>query len=82
MNIDINGAGYQGAVLVFQMLDEIANEYGYENGAQDLIGEESCVNVEFLQIVQERLIAQAKLRRQVALDTLRIAEEEVSRAYQ
>jgi hypothetical protein len=80
--IDVKGAGYQGAMLIFQMVDEIAKDFGYSEGAQDLIGEEACVNVEILQIVQERLIAQAELRRLAALDALRLAEEEVARAYQ
>lgn len=69
-------------LLIFQMLDELAVERGYENGAQDLIGEEPCVNVELLQIVQERLIAQAEFRRQAALAALQYAEKEVQRAYQ
>jgi hypothetical protein len=69
-------------MLIFQMLDELAFELGYEDGAQDLVGEEPCVNVELLQIVQDRLIAQAEFRRKAALAALQEAEEEVARAYQ
>lgn len=89
MVVDVQGAGYQGAMLVFQMLDDLAYEVGYEDGAQDLIGEEPCVNVELMQIVQERLILQAELRRQAAVAALEaaqreieIAEAEIARAYQ
>ena len=63
------------------MLDELAVELGYKNGAQDLVGEEPHVNVELLQIVQERLIAQAEFRRQAALIAIAEAEEEVRRSY-
>lgn len=63
------------------MLDELAAELGYENGAQDLVNEEPCVNIELLQIVQERLIAQAEFRRQAALILIQEAEAEVQRAY-
>lgn len=70
-----------GAMLIFNMLDELATELGYKNGAQDLEFEEPCVNIELLQIVQERLIAQAEFRRQAALILMREAEEEVARAY-
>lgn len=80
--IDINAQGYQGAMLIYQMLDELAAEHGYENGAQDLIGEEPAVNVELLQIVQERIIAHAELRRLAMIHALQEAEEEVQRAYQ
>ena len=52
------------------MLDELACELGYCNGIQDLIGEEPAVNVELLQIVNERLEQQMKLR-----------ELEINRAY-
>ena len=69
------------AMLIFNMLDELAHELGYDNGAQDLVGEEPAVNVELLQIVQQRLIAQAEFRRQAALIVIREAEEEVQRAY-
>lgn len=76
-------------MLVFQMLDDLAVEVGYENGAQDLVGEEPCVNVELMQIVQERLILQAELRRQAAQAALEaaqreveLAEAEIQRAYQ
>jgi hypothetical protein len=69
-------------MLIFNMLDELASELGYENGAQDLIGEEPAVNVELLQIVQERLIFQAEMRRKAALAALAEAEAEVARAYQ
>jgi len=47
-----------GAMLIFNMLDELAFELGYAHGAQDLIGEEPAVNVELLQIVYERLEGQ------------------------
>lgn len=57
-------------LLIFQVLDELAVELGYENGAQDLIGEEPAVNVELLQIVQERL-ERARL----------LYEEELFRSY-
>jgi hypothetical protein len=70
------------AMLVFNMLDELAFELGYINGAQDLAGEEPAVNVELLQIVYDRIIAQAEFRRQAALIVIREAEEEVQRAYQ
>lgn len=69
------------AMLIFNMLDELATELGYENGAQDLEFEEPAVNIELLQIVQERLIIQAEFRRQAALLILQEAEEEVQRAY-
>lgn len=68
-------------MLIFNMLDELAFELGYEHGAQDLIGEEPHVNVELLQIVQERLILQAEFRRKAALLVIQEAEEEVQRAY-
>lgn len=68
-------------MLIFNMLDELAVELGYKNGAQDLIGEEPHVNVELLQIVQERLIAQAEFRRVAALIAIAEAEEEVRRSY-
>ena len=71
----------QGAMLIFNMLDELAKELGYENGAQDLVGEEPPVNVELLQIVFERLQAQVELRRLAAIQALQEAEEEVNRAY-
>lgn len=71
----------QGALLIFNMLDELAKELGYKDGAQDLIGEEPHVNVELLQIVFERLEAQLKLRRLAAAQALADAEEEVNRAY-
>jgi len=70
------------AMLIFNMLDELATELGYENGAQDLAGEEPAVNVELLQIVEERLVAQAEFRRQALLLLMKEAEEEVQRAYQ
>jgi hypothetical protein len=57
-------------LLIFQMLDELAVELGYKNGAQDLIGEEPAVNVELLQIVHERL-----------LRVILLHEEEISRSY-
>lgn len=70
-----------GAMLIFNMLDELATELGYENGAQDLEAEEPCVNIELLQIVYERLILQAEFRRKAALLILQEAEEEVNRSY-
>lgn len=69
-------------MLIFNMLDELATELGYPNGAQDLVGEEPHVNVELLQIVQERLVAQMEFRRQAALIVMQEAEEEIQRAYQ
>jgi hypothetical protein len=69
------------AMLIFNMLDELATELGYKNGAQDLEFEEPCVNVELLQIVQERLILQAEFRRKAALLVIQEAEEELQRAY-
>jgi len=71
-----------GAMLIFNMLDELATELGYKNGAQDLEFEEPCVNVELMQIVYERLTAQAEFRRQALLLLMKEAEEEVQRAYQ
>ena len=68
-------------MLIYNMLDELAFELGYENGAQDLVGEEPHVNVELLQIVQERLTAQMEFRRQAALIVMQEAEEEIQRAY-
>ena len=70
------------AMLIFNMLDELAKEFGYKHGAQDLAGEEPAVNVELLQIVNERLVAQAEFRRQALLILMKEAEEEVQRAYQ
>ena len=70
-----------GAMLVYNMLDELATELGYENGARDLEGEEPCVNVELLQLVYEALILQAEFRRKAALMVIQEAEEEVNRAY-
>lgn len=78
--IDITAKGYQGALLIYQMLDSIAREKGY-NSASDLEFEEPAVNIEFLQIVQERLIAQAELRRLELVEALRRAEEDVARSY-
>jgi len=69
------------AMLIFNMLDELATELGYENGAQDLEFEEPAVNVELMQIVEERLIAQANFRRQALLLLMKEAEDEVQRAY-
>lgn len=70
------------SMLIFNMIDELAKELGYKNGAQDLEFEEPAVNIELLQIVQERLIAQAEFRRQALLILMKEAEEEVQRAYQ
>ena len=61
--VDVTGEGYQAAMTVYKMLDELAYEFGYKNGAQDLVGEEPCVNIELLQIVFQRLVAQVELRR-------------------
>ena len=44
-----------GSMLIYNMLDQLAYEMGYEHGAQDLVGEEPAVNVELMQIVFERL---------------------------
>ena len=68
-------------MLIFNMLDELAKEMGYKDGAQDLIGEEPHVNVELLQIVFERLEAQLQLRRLAAAQALAEAEAEVARSY-
>jgi hypothetical protein len=51
-----------GAMLIYDMLDQLAYEMGYEKGAQDLIGEEPAVNVEMMQIVFERLERARKLK--------------------
>lgn len=51
-----------GSMLIYDMLDQLAYEMGYEHGAQDLIGEEPAVNVELLQIVLERLENARKLK--------------------
>ena len=59
------------ALLIYQMLDDLAKEFAYPNGIQDLVLEEAAVNVEMLQTVYERLEEQLKLY-----------EEEVGRAYQ
>ena len=69
------------AMLIFNMLDELAFELGYEHGAQDLAAEEPAVNVELMQIIQERLIAQAEFRRQAAMIVMREHEEEINRSY-
>jgi hypothetical protein len=69
-------------MLIFNMLDELATELGYPNGAQDLVGEEAAVNVELLQIVNERLIAQAEFRRQALLLLIQEQEEDIGRSYQ
>jgi hypothetical protein len=74
--------GPQASMLIFNMLDELAKELGYKNGAQDLEFEEPAVNIELLQIVQERLIIQAEFRRQAMLLLIEEAEREVQRAYQ
>lgn len=76
------GQGVEAALTIFQMLDELAFDLGYDNGAQDLIGEEPCVNVELLQIVQEKLIAALELKKVIALQALKEAEEEIQKAYQ
>lgn len=68
-------------MLIYNMIDELAVELGYENGARDLEFEEPCVNIELMQIVEERLILQAEFRRQAALLLLQEAEDEVRRAY-
>jgi len=46
---------FEAGMTVFQMLDELAYNYGYKNGAQDLIGEEPAANKELLDIVYEEL---------------------------
>jgi hypothetical protein len=50
------------AMLIYNMLDELAYELKYPKGAQDLAGEEACVNMELMQIVKERLEYQLELR--------------------
>lgn len=80
--VDVLGEGYQGAMLVFQMLDQLAYELGYSNGAQDLVEEEPAANVELLGIVQDRLIAQAELRRLQVIGDLKAAEEFIGASYQ
>jgi hypothetical protein len=52
-------------ILVYYMLDELASELGYKNGAQDLVAEECAVNVELLQVVQERLEARLRLNDEI-----------------
>lgn len=59
-----------GSSIIYHMLDELALELGYENGIQDLIDEEEATNVELLQVVEERLLAQLELH-----------EQEVNKAY-
>ena len=51
-----------GSMLIYNMLDQLAYEIGYEGGAQDLVGEEPAVNVELLQIVMERLEAAKRMK--------------------
>lgn len=68
-------------MLIYNMLDELAAELGYPNGAQDLVGEEPHVNVELLQIVQERLDAQMRFRQQAMMILLQEQEEEIGRSY-
>lgn len=60
----------EATLLIYHMLDELALELGYENGIQDLIDEEEATNVELLQVVEERLLAQLELH-----------EQEVNKAY-
>jgi hypothetical protein len=69
------------ALLIYQMLDELAVKEGYKNGANDLIGEEPAVNTELLQIVFENLIAQIKHREDEAKRILKEAEKEAGVAY-
>ena len=61
---------HEATLLIYHMLDELALELGYENGIQDLIDEEEATNVELLQVVEERLLAQLELH-----------EQEVNKAY-
>ena len=68
-------------MLIYNMLDELAAELGYENGAQDLVAEEPHVNVELLQIVQERLNAQMRFRQQAMMILMQEQEEEIGRSY-
>lgn len=58
-------------LLIYHMLNELALELGYTNGAQDLSSEEPAANIQLMQIVQERLEAQVKLR-QEASDFMRV----------
>ena len=51
-----------GSMLIYNMLDQLAYELGYEHGAQDLIGEEPAANVELMSIVFERLEKARKLK--------------------
>lgn len=51
-----------GAMLIYDMLDQLAYEMGYTHGAQDLINEEPAVNVELMQIVFERLEEARRLK--------------------
>ena len=60
----------EASLLIYHMLDELAKELGYKNGIQDLIDEEEATNVELLQVVEERLLAQLELH-----------EQEVNKAY-
>lgn len=80
--INPNDDGYQEGLLIYQMLDELASDLGYEDGAQDLIGEEHCVNIELLQIVMERLEYAREVHRVEMEIRKRLAEEEIQRAYQ
>ena len=68
--------------MIVQMMDELAYHLGYENGAQDLVGEEHCVNIELLQIVMERLEYAREVHRVEMEIRKRLAEEEIQRAYQ
>ena len=81
-----------GAMLIYDMLDQLAYEMGYAKGAQDLVGEEPAVNVELMQIVFERLEAakrmkelevaakEKELRAKIRAELIR--EMEVNQAYQ
>lgn len=69
-------------MLICNMLDELSIELGYPEGIQSLIGEEPCVNVELLQIVQERLDAQMRFRQHAMMILMQEQEEEMSRSYQ
>ena len=51
-----------GSMLIYNMLDQLAYDFGYEHGAQDLIGEEPAANVELMSIVFERLEKARKLK--------------------
>ena len=64
---------FETGMIIFQMLDELAKNYGYKNGAQDLIGEEPAANKELLDIVYEEL---SRVMKEYEEEQRRKAEEE------